>query len=598
MESTLIFRTTQTIAGVYDSLLGGVFVRPGTPEIALSLFGGFFLIACTAVAVEHLTGKRRFGHLALFCSIACFVILNFLLNQPWDELFVNLRHSLHFAESNNFSFNRTQNIEAIVDFLPFFVIGLLGKLGFSLMAMALIQSCLGGLLCILAFKYFLGSLGARGAIQSACILGFSLYPPLVFNSAQGFATSLFSAAILWAIVLLYFSERKHLAFLLLALIPLIRIEGLMVVGLLYGHFMWQHAFSKPSSERLRMGARMIIVGLLILVPTLLLSIYRLMEFGSPLAVCVKYKSAFGNFHYLKLGIRNLIKDLHAAYVPPLLVAFAIGLLRFKHPVLKRLIAPLLILCLFITPYYLSGGDWFPPFWGRYLLPLSLFCMFCIGSLVCLAIKDSAPGVFRLMGSLLAAISFGYYLSPFSHGLAVMKQQLASINVGMGSLRIQDLSMIGKHLERTTHPSDVVASAEVATLMYFSRREALDLLGIANPEIASQPSTLTSNLAYRKRNPSLVAKYQPAIVWLYDFTTLGRQDRPDRQIIENLKQLERDYSPANEYRVGGVGALRKLGYQPIAVFYGNNFSTLYFVASHAVKSHVQKLKQLGFRMSSP
>ncbi|NDD66624.1 hypothetical protein EBZ35_03100, partial [bacterium] len=83
-------------------------------------------------------------------AFLCLVFSAFLLFKPWDELFILLRHSQNWAEFNHFSFNRFENSEGVVDFLPLFLLGTLAKLGLPLIETHFVLCILGAWFCIWA----------------------------------------------------------------------------------------------------------------------------------------------------------------------------------------------------------------------------------------------------------------------------------------------------------------------------------------------------------------------------------------------------------------------------------------------------------------
>src|SRR5262249_8495141 len=96
-------------------------------------------------------------------------------------------------------------------------------------------------------------------------------------------------------------------------------------------------------------------------------------------------------------------------------------------------------------------------------------------------------------------------------------------------RIHYLSQVGYHFGTTSAPDEVIASSEVATIMYYAKRETLDLLGITNPEIIAAPLRTPAHLLrripdsdelpyliFKRVNPGLVEKHEPAYVYTFDF----------------------------------------------------------------------------------
>lgn len=205
----------------------------------------------------------------------------------------------------------------------------------------------------------------------------------------------------------------------------------------------------------------------------------------------------------------------------------------------------------------------------------------------------------------------YFEHLFGH-----RRTLAKIHpptIGRGHYRIQHLSQLGLHLGATLRPEDVIASSEVATIMYFARRETLDLLGVANAEIARSPvrdapSLLrrfpqVSELPYlifKRIRPDLVASKKPEILYTFDF--MWRDLMPETDPEELTEELfftavhrwERKLGGLMDVLYGGVGKLIELGYQPVVVRYSNHFLSMYFVRADRMEPHLKRLEELGFK----
>jgi hypothetical protein len=286
LTSAYIFRSSENLPGLFHSFFGGLFVLKGVAITLQVLAVSFLFISLGVAAYASRNQSRRATIFSQVLPCVTVFLIGFIFFQPWDELFVNLRHSLNFAEAGKFSFNQRQNLEATVDFLPYFLIGVMGKIGFPLMELALFQSIFGAILCLWAGRALLVAWKIRG-MEIWAIPLLALFPPLWFNAGQGFSTTIFSAAILWAIYFLFYSKTKWLGFLLVALIPLIRMEGIWASLLLLG---WSQR-KKPT----------LLLPVLSLVPFVLLSIWRLDTFGSIIPLPIQFKNSFGNLFFLGVG---------------------------------------------------------------------------------------------------------------------------------------------------------------------------------------------------------------------------------------------------------------------------------------------------------
>ncbi|NBT59017.1 hypothetical protein EBT16_09570, partial [bacterium] len=282
-----------------------------------------------------------------------------------------------------------------------------------------------------------------------------------------------------------------------------------------------------------------------------------------------------------------------------------------------------LLLFFSVPYYLSGGDWFPPSLGRYLFPFSFFSfIFFISIALETSVELRKTSVFSLFlfGVLfLATLSFPFgSFTRLSEGLFTHKSSLSAINLkklGKGNYRIQYLSQLGNHLKATTGPKTVIGSSEIATIMFFAEREALDLLGVTNIEIARSPLRKTPelfskvksqnelpHLIFKRLKPELLFEKRPGIFYAFDYILkdLLDNDHPE-EISESdlslaLKRWERKFQELNQSLFGGMEALEKHGYDPVLVKHGNGFVSLYFVSRETKEEHFSMMRQAGMAQS--
>src|SRR4051812_28305118 len=106
MDSAFLFRAALDAPGIYDTFFGGLFAALGLPMMAQAALLFFFPLALFAAYSDNIAPRKVYALTARGSALACFSLLTFFLVQPWDELFVNLRHAKHFAEIGLFSFNR------------------------------------------------------------------------------------------------------------------------------------------------------------------------------------------------------------------------------------------------------------------------------------------------------------------------------------------------------------------------------------------------------------------------------------------------------------------------------------------------------------
>lgn len=578
LSTAVVYRTDETIAGFFDSLFGGLFVVKGIP--LLGQLGILAFFCCTAFALwkYHETRRKRWGDAAQLSALVVFTGIFFFLLQPWDELFINLRHSLHFAEDGVFSFNRYRWIEGTVDFLPYLVLGALHRLGLPLVELSFVLGFAGAVACLCAARSFFRAWGLEREVPYL-VCALALYPPLCFNSAHGFATAPFAAAVLWAIRL----KDRPGGQVLLALLPLIRPEAALLVVLL--------AWRRPW----------------LLIPFAGLSAWRYLQFGTPVPTPITFKSSLGSVFFFLVGIRNLVADLASGYA--IVFVPAIFLLE-ERPAAARTLA---VLFLFSLPYYVSGGDWFPSYWGRYLFPFSLF-----GAIAFLAAFARKPRWVLFVPVLVLSLWPLSSAAKLAEGVLTHRRILAKLydkKTGRGHYRIHHLSQLGLHLGRVLEPRDVIASSELATVMFHAKRETLDLLGLANPEIAKAPLRAAPEifrrfpteselpyLIFKRLKPGIVERERPAVVYTFDFILRDLVDGvpfeefDDEKVALALERWEYNLRGLTDPLYGGIGKLLEVGYRPVVVMYQNAFASAYFVSPEIWERHEAKMAALGFRSS--
>ena len=389
LESAYIFRNPNEAIGLYDQLLFGIFSIKGVP-ILLQVLIYPLASLCVALIALHLRQKKpalQRGFEAL--AIVIFSLFCILIYQPWDEGYVNLLHSKNFAENGLFSFSKLSPVEGLVDFLPYFIFGLIGKTGIDLSFVLLLQGILGGVLCLYLLKrLWKGTVLADYALP----LGI-LYLPLLFNSSSGFTTPWFVAGLLLFLQKYFYERKKASGLFWLALLPLIRPEAVWFVFLI-GAMVWFEEGIKPTLKLFVTAS----------IPFAILCVFRKAYYGEFVSTPIVYKSCLGNIFYLIIGIRNFCADLVASHTMSLLAVYLVFRTRINAFQLEDKIIGILIF--FCIPYYISGGDWFPHAWARYLFPLS-FVLFAI------AIPTMAEWYQRAENSskiiLLSMIAFIFFL---------------------------------------------------------------------------------------------------------------------------------------------------------------------------------------------
>ncbi|MCX6103355.1 MAG: hypothetical protein NT000_08860 [Proteobacteria bacterium] len=106
-----LYHYPEPAPGFLDSFLGGLYFIKGVPlflQLAIlvlyPLSLGLLLLSRQNAKIGHAQIQIKLSQLA---SLLAFSLSALLLFSPWDESFINLRHSLNLAHHNNFSFYRS-----------------------------------------------------------------------------------------------------------------------------------------------------------------------------------------------------------------------------------------------------------------------------------------------------------------------------------------------------------------------------------------------------------------------------------------------------------------------------------------------------------
>jgi hypothetical protein len=608
------FERAEPLAGFFQRFFGGVFLVKGLP-----LVGQLGFLTCLAGALACSTaawkGSQRSRLPAYFFSLGAFFFLCLFTVQPWDELFINLKHSQNFADHGTFSFSSTHRIEGTVDFLPYWVLGVLQKAGIDALSSAFALSFLGGLACLFFAHRIFQAVSPTPRAAPFFFLALALFPPLAFNSAHGFTSAPFAAVLLAATYSLYFSRRHRIGLGLLSVLALIRIEGAFyAIQLLF----W------PRKVLPWKGLRWCLALIAVLIPACTHAFFRHAYFGEAIPLPIQYKSCFGNLFFTAVGVRNFFADLVSTHSMTMLLACAVclwGQERFPRSKESRTGA-LIFFAFFcsIVPYYLSGGDWFPSYWARYFLPFALILFvftFKILTEFWLEPKQSKPVLLIPLGFFLCASLWP--ISSVHKAFEVLfthRRTLAMIEeptIGRGHYRIQHLSQLGRLIGESSRPSDRIGSSEIATLHYFAQRNAVDFLGLTNRRIAQGPlrsgPSLFRTFPYRSELPFLIFRREvpdllesdlPEFLYTFDFMLRDqlKEVRPYElnasTLIKALHRWETQMGGLVDSLYGGLAHIESKGYVPIVVRAGHSFVGLYFVHTTIKNAHFEKLRELGFR----
>lgn len=566
--------------------------------------------------------KKSKSLIALSLASILSIFASLRLSEGWDELFINLRHPYMLLEHGVYSINAGSMYEASVDFLPLILTAFLAWIGLGLLNGLLIMSLLGNIVLIVVTFLLVSRItkSESWGLISAFLIG--IYPNVLFIGASGFSATLFCGAIFASSYFLLYTDKRMVGILFLSSLTLIRTEGILFSCLMLFYIdivrplpstLYPNHFGKTVRKWL-------IDGAIILSPFLVSLVVRYYFYGLAIPNPITFKNANFDHFYLLNGIRQLGKIFvtHDLYMVIFLIVLLWMFVRlglkgqsnFSRRIdFKKLFGLCTVVTIFILPYFAGGGDWFPIFWNRYALPLNL--ILSISLLVLIHYFFTGNNFILLKSSILTCMGMTFIIfyslvdphNPdhfLNRTFVVASQENGPKLFGGGNwIRIDRFSNLGQFLNQTLPLDATVASGEEATIMYFSKREMIGLLGVSNPEIAAmplQPLTPGDN-QHRRRAYAAIYRLRPDIIALNDPDQLGNFSDSHTRLEQVHQTLQYDlfqqyYVDKNYYLVGSFEALKKMGYRHLTIVFDDRLFSL-FVNERIYKQFIHNIQSQGF-----
>lgn len=555
---------------------------------------------------------------ALGLISALSILVSIHLSEGWDEFFINLRHAYMLLHHGIYSINAKSMIEATVDLIPLLATTLLGWVGIELIDAFIVVSLLGNV-SVVVFSYLLVrklTQDRTWALFSALLIG--LYPNVVWVGASGFSAVIFSGWILAASYFVLFTDRRLLGLVLLSTLTLVRMEGILFAALLMAYVY----VVQPLPDIVRTGKwksalkRGLVDGSIVAFPFVLSLLVRHVVFGHAIPNPVSFKNTSLDSSYFASGLDRFTQmisnhDLHLMIVLTALLLLANVIAWRSNNKLEawrngvgKLLALNLVIFLFILPYYVGGGDWFPVRWNRYGLPFNLvlfltFMVLLYGAFS-LGLKRwlSSVGLFVFC----FALVIGYHKSAQFRQDNYIYSTLPTVIHPFGGRwdRVDKLASIGQFLHDVLPAAAVVSSPEEATIMYFSSREMMGLLGVSNPDMTSMPFQPLNpgDILHRRRGYASVFKNRPDVIALYEPVVVGDfgNNLSLNEKIHHALQNDMFNSGMVDiayYRVGSFRALEKMGYRHVSISYADRIFSL-FIGKRIYDDFVKNILAKGFK----
>ncbi|MES2823706.1 MAG: hypothetical protein V4732_08900 [Pseudomonadota bacterium] len=578
--------------------------------LLLLIIFAFLLVNATSV---------KFPIYISLALISCLsILLSLRLSQGWDEFFINLRHSYMLLNHGVYSINAHSMIEASVDFIPLIGTTALALTGLNLIDAFIVISLLGNL-CVIIFSYLIVRKVTKSSVYGIIIsLLIGIYPNVIWVGATGFSAVLFSGWILATIYYLFFTTQRLVGLILLSLLTLVRTEGVLFAGLLmlYMSFMELQWKSLNKNYLISFFRRLCIEISVVFAPFVISLIVRYFLFGNAIPTPISFKNTNFDASYFAAGLGRFDEMIstHDFHILILITMFFFlancWIVRRRDGFelwatnIHKLMVLTAILFAFIVPYYIGGGDWFPPVWNRYGLPFSLILVITLCVLFYGAFLVNTK---KLHGILAIGLFFSILLFGYQKSLSHRTDNY--INVTLKNLdnpssvrwgRVDSFASLGSFLNRTLPEDAVVSSPEEATIMYFSKREMVGLLGVSNPEMVKMPLQPKSpgDILHRKRAYVSIFKNRPDVIALFDPVTVG--DYGDVAHLDEKINYSLQHNLFNSaevdiayYRVGSFKALELMGYHHVTISYSDRLFSL-FINDRIYDKFKMNVLAIGFK----
>jgi hypothetical protein len=568
----------------------------------------FLILACLTYLHIKFPNERKFLISFLFGCSSLALFLSLRISAGWDEFYLNLKHSWNLVHYGIFSANVNQPIEATVDFLPFLITALINFFfGIRLENIIILISLLGSIACILGVYFLVRKYLNSVVIASFIALFFVFFPPLLNVAGTGFMASFYAALIIFSFMFLFdLNENKNtriIGYALLSLLPLVRIEAVVFI-LIFQSLLFIFSFCKLKKYRLNLVFREIFVffkiTFFLLIPFCVLTIWRWYFFGDPIPTPVHYKGTLSSMLYIRLGIDQFFTIIDNFYLDKILIVCIFPFLIFMFARPAKEIAFILALLISSIPYILGGGDWFPLQWARYWIPIFVLIipMMIVSFFKYANLKKKPINIYWL-------IIFAFLVPSKVHTKQENKElfwknfYIVTISDMANSVdrweRVSRLSALGEFLNATTPKNSVIASSEIATIMYAADRDMLALLGTTNPygaKTALQP-LLNSPIIGKRRFPEVIQENYPEVIALYEPIMMTGFTRDTQLYIDVLKSnlFGAAQIDINYYFAGSPKTLENLGYRHISVAV-DTYVVSYWLSHKIYDKSLERLKIMG------
>ncbi|MFC2133773.1 tetratricopeptide repeat protein [Bacteroidota bacterium] len=467
-------------------------------------------IKTTGGKTNSINWKLHYFLLAILSGV--FIYLCTDIYHIQDDAFITFRYVDNFIHGNSLVFNIGEYVEGFTSILWVLILSTLALLRFELTATSQYLSIGCGVL-ILFITYKISQLlikpvesdvnelnDKNGFFDSTIKSIFSLLPSvlltftgaLIYWSVSGMEATFYIFLNLTAVYLyVKAAAGKKLSFpfaVFMLLATLVRPEGALMFALILLHYIGT-IFISMAERDIKKTIKYFFTKhniqsiLIVVIPNIILLIFRLLYYGYPLPNTFYAKTGI-SAEYLSAGI-NYFLDFINSY---LLWGFVLIIPLMFHKWIAKNILTLFYLLTVANIFYivLIGGDVLPLF--RFFLPILplIYILFAV-SLYKLytIISESRFKKYSKAAVILLILSAGI-LTYFNHSnnyseikrLSHLENELVSKMSGSGTWLAKQQQIMEKNL--------VVAATTIGALSYFSKVTVIDMLGLTDEEIAHNP----------------------------------------------------------------------------------------------------------------
>lgn len=530
-------------------------------------------------------GEARARGRGAGAAIGLLYLATLVLTLRWiDDVMVNLSHPYNLLHHGRFSASPEALTNGTVELAYY---GLLTPLAFTRDSLVVgnfaTQILLGA--GVLALMH--GSLQGYSATARLLATAFvALAVPLQQNFSNGYGGGL--VLLLTALAVRLASERRFVAAELIgALLPLVRVDALLVVVALGAGIAWS---GRRVPWRLALGAASSLA---------LFSVVMQLTYGfvTPTPVMLREVSLAELVSALdRLPAALVMYPLYRPFSVLVLGLALVALRRGEGPP-ARLVGPMLVVLLAAVPLFLLGSffSWNPALY-RYFAAQDLVAVWLAAHLVARSVERGWSQV-DLVWRLRRAIAV-FAVSVTSLGTVGVAVRGPFATFGAETYvnqlpRMTLFAFAGVLLDRVLPADWRIATTEMNTFGFASGRPVLDLWGFSNREIALSEERGQWGL---RVHSGLFLRERPEVLWVrtYDPRTLRfnfQENSPElvsrdpRPVIDGLARL-----PNTGPGLAQSGDLREVmrSYDVVRLFHEHGPMSLLLVRKDAVEELVERL----------